>query len=451
MASKIYDQIKKIEDKLAKSQDLDEKLFVEAYNSVIKLAYPLLPTVCRIEILTWLSPLGTSREFTDVPECLPKSTLAYLLQDERYSKIFTPTLLPEARIWKQVAENVHFQCQYNELRRSFRVTFQFSNANHISRECLFYIVCVVGSVEDYKILTQMSRRTKPQKFCRPAFYLALKYGNVALIRYLLDDVKVCNQHQIKPRMLSIMLAFAAEFGYLGIVQDLVRAYPTCDPTLDYNYAIRRAAEGGHLDILDYLWHVFDARLDLTANTSEALRQAASNGHLAVVKYLVEKMGTTHGLDDAVFELAAERGHVHVLEYLIEHVPSIDPATSDNYPFQIAADNGHLPVMKYLLSLDPMSYDIDPRANSEMALKVAAYGGYLDIVKYLIEQVSECWSRTESALDNAERMGHTKIVEYLRQRIFHHPISLRDYIIRQEDGTILELPPIPHSWSGDQVD
>ena len=52
-------------------------------------------------------------------------------------------------------------------------------------------------------------------------------------------------------LISIMLVFAAEFGYLNIVQDIMKN-GSCDPAFEENYAIRWSARGGHVDVMRYL-------------------------------------------------------------------------------------------------------------------------------------------------------------------------------------------------------
>ena len=63
---------------------------------------------------------------------------------------------------------------------------------------------------------------------------------------------------------SIMLYSAAKFGYLKIIQTLVRDYH-CNPAAGGNYVFLKAAR---------------------------------NGHLAVVKYLIEEVEEKYGVDPA---------------------------------------------------------------------------------------------------------------------------------------------------------
>jgi len=111
----------------------------------------------------------------------------------------------------------------------------------------------------------------------------------------------------------------------------------------YNdYALRRAAEYGHLDVVKYL---VENGADIYASDEKALRWAANYGHLDVVKFLVEKGAYIHIYNDYALKCAAENGHLEVVKFLVEKGANIH--AEDDYALRWAVKYGHLEVVKYL--------------------------------------------------------------------------------------------------------
>ena len=66
-----------------------------------------------------------------------------------------------------------------------------------------------------------------------------------------------------------------------------------DARADDNYALRYAAENGHLEVLKYLHNSFKlTAIDARARDNYALIYAAENGHVEVLKWLKEMFGLT---------------------------------------------------------------------------------------------------------------------------------------------------------------
>ena len=112
-----------------------------------------------------------------------------------------------------------------------------------------------------------------------------------------------------------------------------------DPKAINSFALRSAAENGHLDIVKLLLPLSDPK----AVESQALRRAAYNGHLEVVKLLL---------------------------------PVSDPKANDSEVLRWAAAQGHLKIVKLLLSVS------DPKARGGEALSLAVNNGHLEVVKLL---------------------------------------------------------------------
>ena len=88
--------------------------------------------------------------------------------------------------------------------------------------------------------------------------------------------------------------------------------------------------------------------DVRAWSDYALRYAANNGHLEVVKYLIDKGADVRAWSDYALRLAANNGHLEVVKYLIDK--GADVRALNDYALRYAAFNGHLEVVKYLKSI-----------------------------------------------------------------------------------------------------
>jgi len=82
--------------------------------------------------------------------------------------------------------------------------------------------------------------------------------------------------------MSIELTRAAESGHLDVVDRLLKD-PRVDPNTMDTYAIRWAAESGHLDVVERL--LKDLRVDPADYDNAAIRWAAQNGHLDIFNML----------------------------------------------------------------------------------------------------------------------------------------------------------------------
>ncbi|KAL2911389.1 hypothetical protein HK105_209153 [Polyrhizophydium stewartii] len=108
------------------------------------------------------------------------------------------------------------------------------------------------------------------------------------------------------RRTQLLAEAAAEEGALWILEDLVDVRKAIRPTSEL---AAKAARGGRLNVLEWL----DARMPLDQWTGDVLGQAAMGGHLTAVRWLCRHR--TPFLQWFVVRRAAEGGHVHVLDFL----------------------------------------------------------------------------------------------------------------------------------------
>ena len=113
----------------------------------------------------------------------------------------------------------------------------------------------------------------------------------------------------------------------------------------YNFAMARAAEGGHLDIVQYLIDEKGANdFDL------AMINAAKGGHLGIVKLMIEKAEERNKYIDYIFGMvkAAGGGHLDIVKYIIKKAKAGVIKTSDFvWAISSAEYGGHPEIVNYL--------------------------------------------------------------------------------------------------------
>ena len=195
-------------------------------------------------------------------------------------KEFIVKLLPEAKKVNMYRTSTSIEKELSELRRSFDITCHYFNLDfsNIDLECLFYFICAFGTDEDYEKFicssTFNSEKT-PQQYHERAIYLALKYNNIKLSLYFQKSMNIYRNNLTKD-LCSTMFHYAAEFGYLKILQTLLVQDFQCDPAAQDNYAIRIAALNGHLAVVKYLMEEVDEKygIDPAALDNKVIRSAA---------------------------------------------------------------------------------------------------------------------------------------------------------------------------------
>jgi hypothetical protein len=162
-------------------------------------------------------------------------------------------------------------------------------------------------------------------------YMAGWYGRKNIIDYLLetygDSVDVV-----------IIAGGAAKGGYIDIVVDMVESRGRHIPDDALNFIGYNAAEGGHMDIVDYV-------IERGASDPSYIAQgAALGGFMSIVDDLVN---TSDYIDvDAVAISAAEGGHKDIVDYMID-------LGADNYSDigMAASNNGHDDIAKEMSKRD----------------------------------------------------------------------------------------------------
>lgn len=161
------------------------------------------------------------------------------------------------------------------------------------------------------------------------------------------------------------------------------------------FAIDYAADGGHLEILIWLWEKGS-----TECSTDAMDAAAINGHLDVLKWLHSH--TTTGCTHQAMDGAATIGNFEVLKWL--HFNRLEGCTTEAMDF--AAGNGFLEIVQWL-------HENRTEGCTVTAMDTAGEEGHLDVIQWLHANRSEGCS--PDAIVEASRRGNLEVVRWLCER------------------------------------
>ena len=146
------------------------------------------------------------------------------------------------------------------------------------------------------------------------------------------------------------------------------------------------------------------KIDPSLDDNWAIRKASKKGYYIIVKLLLD--------------LPLERGvHEHSSRALHEEKPSfrVDPSANNNYAIQLASKNGHEVLVKLLLDL-PLERGVDPSAKNNYAIRYASVYDYTSIVKLLLDlplkRGVDPSANDNKAIIYASRYSHKAVVKLL---------------------------------------
>jgi hypothetical protein len=196
-----------------------------------------------------------------------------------------------------------------------------------------------------------------------AFNMAAKKGNLELLKKFW---KIANKKQREYLLNVTTLAGAAGEGHLNVVIWLCRVGSAELLIEDYRFAFRLAVQGGHLDVMNWLFGLVTPELRysmLVTRGNYVLTMAAGKGHLDVVNFLFGVATPEQRADmlrvntiDNAFDQAIDNGHYDVAKRLLEvatpeqraaiiHHSAIFPYS----PIIMSARRGDLKMVKTLLA------------------------------------------------------------------------------------------------------
>ncbi|PKL76301.1 MAG: hypothetical protein CVV27_10945, partial [Candidatus Melainabacteria bacterium HGW-Melainabacteria-1] len=213
---------------------------------------------------------------------------------------------------------------------------------------------------------------------------------------------------------------AARHGHLGLYQKLIStAGIQARDDSQQKQALLAAASGGHLEMLQWLWH--KGRQNMSADrdlTTAMISRALDSGSADLLKWL-QTQGWMQkawlGQEPYALHMAARSGNHDLVAYLLEQGAEISARDSDDWDaLQHALAYGQEQIVKQLLSLGA-----DPKGNfgGSSRLQAAAQGGLNERVRQWLDNPDSPPedARVQDALFQAAANGHLDTVALLHSR------------------------------------
>jgi Ankyrin repeats (3 copies) len=145
---------------------------------------------------------------------------------------------------------------------------------------------------------------------------AAVYGDVAVLGSMIeagvDERGVSLQHNAR-QVISLALTYAAESGYLHVVELLIRA--GANVHYGNERALVSACRQGHHDVVVLL---LANNADVHAAHDSALFRASLHGRTAIVQLLIQRGADVNARNNEAIRCASENGHMDVVQLLLEH-------------------------------------------------------------------------------------------------------------------------------------
>lgn len=267
----------------------------------------------------------------------------------------------------------------SEMLDQFLKSKPFENA---LLKSIFYFACLKGKFNIVKYLIEEKKLNPNLKvdhglwFTGPIFKAAAESGNLELVKYLLEVHHVDIESQ-------------------GLTPG------TCDT------ALSRAAENGHVDVVEYLISK-GANLNAEVARSDILGRAMKSKKLSIVKLLAEA-GTK--INNSNLSQALESGYLDIVQYLLKKSTDTKVYLHTSYAACDAVKSGNVSLVKYLEEKE--GFDIFERKypwsdDLNSLLKAAAESGSVEMMKFLLderglnEKVLNSPSYIQTILSNALR-------------------------------------------------
>lgn len=158
-------------------------------------------------------------------------------------------------------------------------------------------------------------------------YLACKYGQIEVVKYLINNFNLKMGDIRSPNGNNLALYNASTNGHLDIVKYLVdnTRLTIEDVCSKGNSILKSTSIANHFDIVKYFIEEFDLTInDICSNDNIIIKYACSHGNLNMVKYLLSKRKDGHiDLNEMrgdegcflPFNWAAGSNHLNVIKYL----------------------------------------------------------------------------------------------------------------------------------------
>ncbi|KYQ88305.1 hypothetical protein DLAC_11000 [Tieghemostelium lacteum] len=332
---------------------------------------------------TTKAPIEKIRHYYDVEmtsDWISSNGYFYLLADKlKNDKRFSITFKDVYRLLKHNSDYNLFLRIYESKPKLFEI----ANFLLLKRKCRTILdqACFAGNIEILEFI--YSKSLSKCYFTNHAIDMAAKNGKMNVIRFLVE--------QFIGMKCIYALVYACKGGYYDIVVYLCENFPKIK---HHAKAMDLAAQGGHLEILKYLYNKWGANF-----TSRAINKATENGHLETLKYLYSiRPNTNIKCSSKSMDVASNNGHLELIKYQMER----NLATVSFYAMDSAAFKNRLDIVKYLHS---------KKAGCTLeALNGATLNGHIEVVKYLLNYRAE--GGPHNILNTASLKGNVEIFKLL---------------------------------------
>jgi hypothetical protein len=170
-------------------------------------------------------------------------------------------------------------------------------------------------------------------------FLAAKHGHLSLVQYFvaLPRIDFLGDNPLIP---------ACEFGHYEIVEILYKK--GVDPSRDICLGIRLAIQNGYLDIVKLL--LMDERIDITCRNNYALKKACEGGHYEVLKHILNNNKSADAsVDNNHLLLIACQNNFEKIVKLLFTYPKVKVPVNGRLALQICGKGGSINILKMLLA------------------------------------------------------------------------------------------------------
>lgn len=278
------------------------------------------------------------------------------------------------------------------------IAYNSSIARHYRRESKKLLNSIQdGTLEETKVWITALKVFYPNESLLKALKATASLNNLSKAKFLIEEMKVSPHAIIEGT--GPLLKFAAGYGNLALVKYLVNVHKVDieargEREDTQETALCFAAEGGHYEIAEFLIkNEASTKIRFEAGKGNLLRSAVGSGSLKMVKLLEEKGAYVCDEDGRSWPLqhALEKGNLEIVQYLLQNGANInrvfyEPAT------YTAATSGNLKLFKYLIEelhlnilvpIEERTVGGVPTGEIPIELPVKKIGS-VDIFRYLIK-------------------------------------------------------------------
>ena len=187
------------------------------------------------------------------------------------------------------------------------------------------------------------------------------------------------------------------------------------------HLLEMTARKGHLDTMKWLVNDFGVPAELIRERDHWLLTVSPCrvGQWLVERFDIPA-AALRADDDYAIRLAAEVGHLDKVRWLADatNITAADVRKDKNEMFRNACEYGHLDVAKFLTDRFGLTKE-DAQANGNYAFRLACSRGHLDVAKWLVDRfgltIEDARAHNNYALSKANQDGHQHVVEWLKTR------------------------------------